>query len=106
MTKPNTSLAAGKATPVANVAEALYAQIQAVLQQARIHAKRSVNQTMVLAYWQVGKLIVEHEQGGEDRAAYGAQTLQTLAQRLSTEFGRGFSLANLRNFRQFFLTFT
>lgn len=51
-------------------------------------------------------MIVEHEQGGEDRAAYGAQTLQTLAQRLSTEFGRGFSLANLRNFRQFFLTFT
>lgn len=105
MQKPNTSLTASQATPVANVAEALYAQIQDVLRQARQQAKRSVNQTMVLAYWQVGKLIVEHEQGGEDRAAYGAQTLQTLAQRLTAEFGSGFAVQSLRNYRQFYLTF-
>ncbi|MBK9348068.1 MAG: DUF1016 family protein [Burkholderiales bacterium] len=105
MQKPNTSLTASQATPVANVAEALYAQIQDVLRQARQQAKRSVNQTMVLAYWQVGKLIVEHEQGGEDRAAYGAQTLQTLAQRLTAEFGNRFAIQSLRNYRQFYLTF-
>lgn len=113
MKKPNTSLTASKATPLANAADALYAQIQDVLQQARQQAKRSVNQTMVLAYWHVGtlarwhvgKLIVEHEQGGEDRAAYGAQTLQTLAQRLTAEFGSGFAVQSLRNCRQFYLTF-
>lgn len=86
--------------------EALYGHILAVLTQARQQAKRSVNQTMVQAYWQVGRLIVEHEQAGQARAAYGSKTLQTLAQRLTQEFGRGFSLANLRNFRQFHLTFT
>lgn len=106
MKKPNTSLTVSHATPVANVAEALFAQIQDVLRQARQQAKRSVNQAMVLAYWQVGKLIVEHEQGGEDRAAYGAKTLQLLADKLGQEFGKGFSAPNLRNFRQFYLTYT
>jgi DUF1016 N-terminal domain len=86
--------------------DALYAQILGVLTQARSHAKRSVNQTMVQAYWQVGRLIVENEQAGNARATYGSKTLQTLAQRLSAELGKGFSLANLRNFRQFYLTFT
>ncbi len=105
MKKPNTSLTASKAAPLANAADALYAQIQDVLQQARQQAKRSVNQAMVLAYWQVGKLIVEHEQGGEDRAVYGAQTLTTLAQRLTAEFGSGFAVQSLRNYRQFYLTF-
>ena len=105
MKKPNT-LTASTAAPVAIAADTLYAQIQSVLLQARQQAKRSVNQAMVLAYWQVGKLIVEHEQGGEDRAAYGAKTLQLLALKLSQEFGRGFSAPNLRNFRQFFLTYT
>ena len=86
-------------------ADTLYGQILAVLTQARQQARRSVNQTMVQAYWQVGRLIVEHEQAGQARASYGSKTLQTLAQRLTGEFGKGFSLANLRNFRQFYLTF-
>jgi hypothetical protein len=85
---------------------ALYSQIYDVLRQAREQTKRSINQTMVQAYWQVGKLIVEHEQGGQDRAVYGAKTLQGLAQKLSSEFGKGFSASNLRNFRQFYLTYT
>lgn len=80
----------------------LYAQIQAVLHQARQQARRSVNQAMVQAYWQVGRLIVEHEQGGEGRAAYGARTLQLLAERLSAEFGAGFAVQSLRNYRQFY----
>jgi predicted nuclease of restriction endonuclease-like (RecB) superfamily len=87
-------------------ADTLYVQILGVLTQARTHAKRSVNQTMVQAYWQVGRLIVENEQAGNARATYGSKTLQTLAQRLSVEFGEGFSVQSLRNFRQFFLTFT
>ena len=93
-----TALAAPEAT--------LYAQIQRVLQQARQRAKRSVNQVMVQAYWQIGQLIVQHEQGGQERAVYGAKTLQRLAKRLQIEFGKGFSVPNLRNFRQFYQTFT
>ena len=85
---------------------ALYAQIQHVLQQARQRAQRSVNQVMVQAYWQIGQLIVQHEQGWQERAVYGAKTLQKLAKRLQIEFGKGFSVPNLRNFRQFYQTFT
>lgn len=69
-------------------------------------SKRSVNQVMVQAYWQIGQLIVQHEQGGQERAVYGAKTLQRLAKRLQIEFGKGFSVPNLRNFRQFYQTFT
>ena len=85
--------------------DALYGAIQAVLAQARQQARRQVNQAMVQAYWQVGRLIVEHEQAGAARAAYGAQVLQALAERLAAEFGPGFSASNLRNFRQFFQTY-
>ena len=93
-------------TALAAPEAALYAQIQRVLQQARQRAKRSVNQVMVQAYWQIGQLIVQHEQGGQERAVYGAKTLQRLAKRLQIEFGKGFSVPNLRNFRQFYQTFT
>jgi hypothetical protein len=86
-------------------ADGLYGQIRSVLQQARQHSWRQVNQAMVQAYWQVGRLIVEHEQGGEQRAAYGARQLQGLARRLTAEFGPGFAVQSLRNFRQFYLAF-
>ena len=93
-------------TALAAPEAALYAQIQLVLQQARQRAQRSVNQVMVQAYWQIGQLIVQHEQGGQERAVYGAKTLQRLAKRLQIEFGKGFSVPNLGNFRQFYQTFT
>lgn len=85
--------------------DALYAQVRSVLAQARQQGLRQVNRSMVQAYWQVGRLIVEHEQAGQLRAAYGARLLEGLAQRLGREFGPGFSAANLRNFRQFFQAF-
>ena len=112
MSKKSASLAPAQTSPTStaaattDVTEGLYAQIQTVLHQARQQAHRSVNQAMVQAYWHVGKLIVEHEQAGQTRAAYGAKVLQTLAQRLTGDFGKGFSAPNLRNFRQFFLTYT
>ena len=84
---------------------ALLSQVQTVLREARQQAQRSVNRVMVEAYWRVGRLIVEHEQAGHARAAYGERVLDQLAQRLKDEFGAGFSVANLRNFRQFHLTF-
>lgn len=92
-------------TAAADAAQ-LYAQVRDVLAQARRQVHRSVNQTMVQAYWQVGRLIVEHEQAGQIRAAYGKGQLDEIARRLTAEFGQGFSASNLRNFRQFFQTFT
>ncbi|WP_374476933.1 YhcG family protein [Zoogloea sp.] len=84
----------------------LYQQIHGILHAARQQSYRAVNTAMVEAYWQIGRRIVEHEQGGEARAAYGQGVLAALAARLTEDFGKGFTSANLRNFRQFYLTFT
>ncbi|MBI5330659.1 MAG: DUF1016 domain-containing protein [Betaproteobacteria bacterium] len=84
----------------------LYRGIREVLLAARTTARRAVNAAMVQAYWRIGQLIVEDEQGGEARAAYGKAVLADLSRRLTAEFGKGFTLVNLRNFRQFFLSFT
>ena len=78
---------------------------QNVLQQARSKAHSAVNSAMVEAYWLIGKRIVEEEQNGEVRAQYGKRILENLSTSLSGEFGKGFSYANLRNFRQFYLTY-
>ncbi len=83
----------------------LYREVRAVLDEARASAYRAVNAAMVQSYWQVGRLIVEHEQGGARRAAYGEQVLVELSRRLTAEFGRGFDTTNLRNMRQFHLLF-
>jgi predicted nuclease of restriction endonuclease-like (RecB) superfamily len=84
----------------------LYRGIREVLLSAHTTTRRTVNTAMVQAYWQIGRLIVEDEQGGETRAAYGKAVLADLSRRLTEEFGKGFSLVNLRNFRQFFLAFS
>ena len=94
----------GLQLPADDATQALYAQVRAVLAQARQQAHRSVNQTMVLAYWQVGRLIVEHEQAGQARANYGERLLPKLAERLTAEFGPGFAVQSLRNHRQLYLT--
>jgi len=82
-----------------------YNEVKEILAQARNRAFSAVNTAMVEAYWLVGKRIVEEEQKGEERAAYGEKILQSLSKELTVEFGKGFSYANLRNFRQFFLTY-
>jgi predicted nuclease of restriction endonuclease-like (RecB) superfamily len=93
------------APQAARSAEPLYQEIRAVLESARTGAYRAVNAAMVRAYWQVGRLIVEHEQGGRKRAAYGEAVLDDLSQRLTADFGRGFDVTNLRKMRQFYQLF-
>lgn len=83
----------------------LVLDIGAVIQQAREGLVHQVNAAMVQSYWQIGRLIVEHEQQGQARAAYGQQQLQYLSEQLTTTFGKGFDTSNLRNMRQFFLAF-
>jgi predicted nuclease of restriction endonuclease-like (RecB) superfamily len=85
--------------------ETLYREVRAVLERARNSAYRAVNVAMVRAYWEVGRLIVEHEQGGRRRAGYGEALLEGLSGRLTSEFGRGFDVRNLRYMRQFYLAY-
>ncbi len=82
----------------------LYSQISALLHQARAQALSAVNTAMVHSYWHIGKLIVE-AQGGDSKAKYGESLINNIADKLKDEFGKGFERANLRNMRQFYLTF-
>ena len=83
----------------------LYSAIRQVLETARQNAYKAVNFAMVQAYWQIGRLIVEDEQKGEVRAEYGKKVLAELADRLTSEFGKGFDASNLRYMRLFYQTF-
>lgn len=82
-----------------------FTDVRTILSQARHVACSAVNSAMVAAYWQIGRRIVEEEQGGSAKATYGEGLLPALSRALTSEFGRGFSYANLRNFRQFYLTY-
>jgi predicted nuclease of restriction endonuclease-like (RecB) superfamily len=81
---------------------AVYEQIKSVLREARAQAARSVNAHVVVAYWRIGRIIVEQEQGGKARADYGARLLEELSARLTSEFGAGYSTHNLKFIRQFY----
>lgn len=83
----------------------LAGQIAEIIQQARSHVRQSVNQAMVASYWEIGRLIVEHEQQGRSRATYGERQLAALSERLTAQLGRGFDERNLRNMRLFFQCF-
>ncbi len=83
----------------------LYQGVRDILLAARAQIRQIVNTAMVQTYWQIGRLIVEDEQGGEKRAEYGKAVLHELSRRLSAEFGKGFSTTNLKMFRQFYLAF-
>lgn len=83
----------------------LLSHIAAVIQQSRQQVQQAVNSAMVQCYWEIGRLIVEHEQHGQHRAAYGKQQLQALSAQLTAEFGNGFDASNLRNMRSFYLCF-
>jgi len=83
----------------------VYGQIREILSNARARAYRAVNFAMVQAYWEIGRVIVEEEQQGKAKAGYGEHLLKDLADRLTKEFGKGFDYSNIKNMRQFYLTF-
>lgn len=82
--------------------ENLYSKIAALLQSARQSVVRSVNQTMVYTYYEIGRMIVEDEQQGKERAEYGKRVLKELSKDLTKNFGKGFSVQNLENMRKFY----
>jgi len=83
----------------------VYDRIRKIIEAARGNIARTINSEMVMAYWQIGREIVEEEQKGSARARYGQQLLKDLSARLSEDFGKGFDASNLRNIRSFYLTY-
>lgn len=83
-----------------------YGAIASVIERSRAGVRYAVNVAMVDAYWQIGRLIVEEEQEGHGRADYGTRLIKGLADRLTADFGRGFSYQNLFNMRLFYEKFS
>ena len=83
-----------------------YKSIKTILDKARSKSFKAVNALMVQAYWHVGQVIVEEEQQGRVKAGYGAYLIKELSERLTKELGAGFTISNLKYFRQFYLSFT
>ena len=81
-----------------------YEQIKRILSVARNKVYQTANFAMVKAYWNIGKSIVE-QQGGEEKAEYGSRLIAELSRQMTADFGKGFTVANLKNMRQFYLTF-
>ena len=80
-------------------------QIKQVMGQARANVAKVVNNELITAYWNIGRIIVEHEQENNERATYGKQTLKELSKVLTEEFGKGFSVSNLQFMRRFYQTY-
>ena len=83
----------------------IYQEIKELLYSAKNRVYQTINTTMTQTYYQIGKRIVEEEQGGEIRAEYGKSLLKLLSVQLINEFGKGFSVDNLENMRRFYLAF-
>jgi hypothetical protein len=85
--------------------EALFGRVVSILEQAQGNVVRAVNTNMVLAYWLIGREIVQELQGGEERAAYGKKVVEELSARLTERYGKGFSPTTLQYFRKFYLAY-
>lgn len=86
--------------------DALFDRVVSILEQARGNVVRAVNTNMVLAYWLIGREIVQELQGGEERAGYGEKVIEDLSTRLTERYGKGYSTPVLWSFRQFYLTYS
>ena len=82
-----------------------YKDVRDILENARSNAYMVANDIMTYAYWNVGKRIVEQELRGSAKAKYGSYIIKRLAQELSDQYGTGFSIANIKNCRQLYVTF-
>ena len=86
--------------------DTFYAKILDLLKSAHKTVYQSVNSTMVATYYKIGKIIVDEEQQGREKAKYGQNLINGLSKRLSDEFGKGFSATNLKQMRSFYLTYS
>ncbi|MCL2321492.1 MAG: DUF1016 N-terminal domain-containing protein [Oscillospiraceae bacterium] len=79
-----------------------YMHVADLLAAMRKYAKQQLDRTIVLTYYEIGRMIIEREQLGQKRAQYGAKLLKGLSEYLTDQYGRGFSIANLKNIRKFY----
>jgi len=84
----------------------LITDLTSLIEQGRKAAVRYVNTALVATYWLMGRRIVEFEQKGKVRAEYGESTLKKISEDLTKKFGKGFSFPQLKNIRQFYLTYS
>lgn len=89
-----------------NIESAFLQNVSNLLKQARKNAKTAVNLSMVYTYYEIGKRIVQEEQNGQERADYGKYLIKELSKYLTKQFGKGFSITNLKQMRQFYLIYT
>lgn len=83
----------------------IFEEIKKLLTNARQRVATQVNAELLYTYWNVGQIIIKHEQENKERAEYGKQLLKQLSRELTQEFGKGFSRANLYNMRLFYLSY-
>ena len=93
-------------TEITTSSEKLFNKVIELLDDSRASVIRNINSTMVLTYFEIGKMIVEEEQDGKERANYGESILSDLSKRLMLRFGKGFSEVNLRQMRAFYQTYS
>jgi hypothetical protein len=84
----------------------LFDRVVSILEQAKSNVVKAVNSNMVIAYWMIGREIVEEIQQGEDRAEYGKQIVENLSELLLQKYGSGYSTTNLWYFRQFYIVYS
>jgi uncharacterized protein DUF1016 len=92
----------GHGRALANAEAGLLSRVLEIVEAARGHAARSVNSAMVHAYWMIGREIVVAEQAGAERAGYGDEVIERLAERLARRLGKGFGARTLWRLRQFY----
>ena len=90
---------------VLSLQQEMMEQIREIMSASRYQAAQQVNNTLLTAYWNIGRVIVEHEQNSDKRAAYGQETLRQISRQMSKEFGKGFSISNLQFMRRFYQTY-
>ena len=81
-------------------------EVKELLNSAKERVKATINVAMVYTYYEIGRRIVEQEQKGESRAEYGKEVLKQLSAALTKEFGKGYSVSNLKMIRQFYLVYS
>ena len=83
-----------------------YSRVAQLFRDAKRKMSMSINMAMVYSYYEAGRMIIDEEQNGSERAAYGKYILQELSSRLTQEFGRGFSYENLKLMRRFYMVYS
>lgn len=93
-------------TNIVQNTDRLYNKVSDLLKTAQDKVLQTLNTTMVATYFEIGRMIVEEEQQGKERAKYGDQLISGLSNKLSSDFGKGYSLTNIKQMRSFYITYS